>query len=71
MEMFLTADEVAVLTGRKMKSLQIEQLRKQGVPFRVNATGHPVVTRSAVEGKQAAAPAREPKQEWRPAVLGG
>jgi hypothetical protein len=57
------------LTGRRMKSRQIAWLRDQGIPFRVNATGHPVVTWAAVEGQPhtqaAAAPA--PKR-WSPKV---
>lgn len=64
---FLEESEIAVLTGRKMKSLQIKALRVMGVPFRVNATGHPVVCRSHVEGSR-----QEPqaiKQAWAPRVL--
>lgn len=66
---FLDRDEVQVLTGRRMKSLQVEQLRTMGIAFHVNALGHPVVPRSAIEGKPAAKP-KEPKPAWRPAVLG-
>ncbi|MFZ6747258.1 DUF4224 domain-containing protein [Undibacterium sp. JH2W] len=50
MSMFLNSDEIATLTGRKVKSKQIEALRAMGLPYRVNATGHPVVTTAAVEG---------------------
>ncbi|WP_313330582.1 DUF4224 domain-containing protein [Comamonas sp.] len=49
--MFLEKEELRSLTGRAFKSLQIAWLRSSGIPFRVNATGHPVVTRAAVEGK--------------------
>jgi len=49
---FLDKDELAQLTGRKMKSLQIEALRKMGLPFFVNAVGQPVVPRSAIDGKK-------------------
>lgn len=62
---------LARLTGRRQKSRQIEWLRTEGLPFRVNATGHPVVTWAAVEGKQdapAAAPA--PARGWKPRVIG-
>ncbi len=55
-EMFLTAEEVAILTGRKFKSKQIEQLRRMALPFWVNALGSPVVPRSAIEGKRERAP---------------
>lgn len=48
---FLDGAEVAELTGRKIKSKQIEALRKMGLPFFVNACGKPVVSRSAIEGK--------------------
>ena len=49
---FLDDDELAKLTGRKMKGHQIAALRSMGLPFFVNATGHPVVTRSAIEGRK-------------------
>jgi hypothetical protein len=61
--MFLTADELAELTGRKVKSKQIEALRRMGVPFRVNAVGKPVVTRVAIEGPRAEV-ATEPAALW-------
>jgi hypothetical protein len=65
--LFLEPDELVTLTGRKAKSKQIEWLRKAGVPFRVNATGHPVVTRSAVDGKpEPVVPARN----WTPRAVG-
>lgn len=60
---FLTKDEVAELTGRKNKRLQVEQLRKMGLPFWLNAASAPIVPRSAIEGKRAA-PAEKPK--WIP-----
>jgi hypothetical protein len=64
---FLEPGEIAALTGRKIKSKQIATLRCMGIPFFVNATGHAVVTRSAVEGKQ---DAEQPtKRKWTPRVL--
>lgn len=48
--MFLDDDELVRLTGYKQKKKQISQLRAMGIPFRVNAGGLPIVTRSAVEG---------------------
>lgn len=66
--MFLTAADVAHLTGRKTRRRQIDALRAMGVPFLVNALGWPVVTIAAVEGRQAV-PAEPTKPEWRPAVL--
>jgi hypothetical protein len=64
--LFLEPAELEQLTGRRWKSKQIEWLRKSGVPFRVNATGHPVVTRNAIDGKP------EPSQPraWAPRVVG-
>lgn len=50
MSMFLNLDELAELTGRKIKSKQIEALLRMGVPFRVNAVGRPVVASAAIEG---------------------
>jgi len=66
MSIFLDDDEIAKLTGRKIKSLQIETLRKQGVPFRINATGHPVVARSAIDKPL---PVDDAKPAWTPNVL--
>jgi hypothetical protein len=63
---FLSADELVVLTGRKVKSKQVEVLRRMGVPFFVNACGRAVVTRTAVEGRGEV----RPKASWNPSVLG-
>jgi hypothetical protein len=51
-----------------MKSRQIAWLKGEGIPFRINATGHPVVTWAAVEGQKAAAAA---PQAWTPRVIAG
>jgi hypothetical protein len=59
--MFLTADELAELTGRRIKSKQIEALRRMGLPFHVNAVGKPVVPASAIEGRKQAP---SPKPTW-------
>lgn len=66
MSIFLDAEELYELTGRRTKSKQIEQLRNQRIAFRVNATGHPVVTRAAVEGQKAAP---LPPPAWSPRVM--
>lgn len=50
--MFLTEQEVADLTGYKQAGKQVAMLRRQGVPFHVNAAGHPKVARAVIEGKQ-------------------
>lgn len=47
---FLSQEDVAILTGRKIKSRQVEQLRNMGIAFYVNASGRPVVPRSSIEG---------------------
>lgn len=63
MGMFLTADDLAELTGRRMKSKQIEALRRMGLPFHVNAVGKPVVPATAIEGKK---PPSAPAPTWQP-----
>jgi hypothetical protein len=63
---FLSPADLCELTGYVFKDKQIAQLRKQGIPFFVNASGHAKVARSAVEGKK-----QEPlvQRGWTPAVL--
>lgn len=69
--LFLTEDELKKLTGRKHKSRQIQWLRTEAIPFRVNASGHPIVTRNAIEGRQEPAPAQpQEKPRWSPRVVG-
>jgi hypothetical protein len=51
-DMFLNQEELTTLTGRKIKSKQIEALRRMGLPFHVNAVGKPVVARVAIEGRR-------------------
>ncbi|WP_072632856.1 DUF4224 domain-containing protein [Pandoraea apista] len=73
---FLSAEEVAELsgvrTGRRGKSreeLQATWLRSAGIPFWTNARGRPIVARSAIEGRQAAAAAEPPRKKWQPPTL--
>jgi hypothetical protein len=62
--MFLSADGLAFLTGRHLKTKQIQQLRAMGVLFYVNASGHPIVARAVLAGGRS-----EPYQpRWAPAV---
>jgi len=68
MSLFLDEDELIALTGRRSKSKQIAWLRQQGLPFRINATGHPVVTRSVIEGKSTEPP---PAKAWAPRAVVG
>jgi hypothetical protein len=59
---FLDPEQLVKLTDRRQKSAQIAQLRKMGIPFFVNASGHPVVTESSLEGKK-----KEPvSKSWSP-----
>lgn len=67
---FLSADDLAHLTGRRMKSKQIEWLRKEGIAFHINAVGQPVVLWSALEGSKAAAQAQAASSAWVPRILG-
>ncbi|HTR24396.1 MAG TPA: DUF4224 domain-containing protein [Terriglobales bacterium] len=62
--MFLSADELAFLTGRHRKTKQIQQLQVMGIPFYENASGHPIVARVVLAGDRS-----EPYQpRWIPAV---
>lgn len=63
---FLDADDLIALTGRKRKARQIDALRSMGVPFRINAAGAPVVARVAVEG--GGVPVKE-RATWQPKVV--
>lgn len=71
--MFLSADEIAELTGirrgrdgKTRGQLQGEHLRGQGIPFFVNASGEPKVARAFFEGIKKPEP---PKKAWEPAAL--
>lgn len=64
---FIATDDVSLLTGYRQKSRQIDQLRKMGVPFRINARGIPVVARSAVDGVRPVPGTEIPA--WEPRVL--
>lgn len=64
---FLTADEIATLTGRRLKGLQIEWLKRSGIPHWVNAVGRPVIARVAITGQKAGKV--EPPRTWSPRVL--
>lgn len=63
MSIFLEPSDLATLTGRKLKSDQIDQLRYMGIPFFINAAGRPVVTRAAVEGRKEDQSVRK---KWQP-----
>lgn len=58
------------INGKKLNKfqLQVEFLRQRGIAFIENARGKPVITRSAVEGRQEKEPVRK---GWQPKVVGG
>lgn len=64
---FLTPEEIAILTGRKVRRLQVEALRKMGIPFWVNAINAPIVARATIEGRKEKV--EPPKPQWVPDVL--
>ncbi len=67
MSIFLEQPDIVELTGYRLKSAQIEQLRFMGIPFFINAAGRPVVTRAAVEGRKDTQDHAKPK--WQPRVI--
>lgn len=71
MTLFLTQQEIDQLTGirrgltegrEKLTKFQrqVVFLRRQGIPFVVNAAGRPVIIRAVLEGVQATAAAAQP-----------
>ena len=66
--MFLTDDEMAALTGRRMKSKQIEWLKRAGVPHWVNAAGRPIIARTAITGQKTESPPKP--RTWSSSALG-
>ena len=47
--MFLTDDQLVVLTGKKLRSKQIAFLRKKKIPHMVSDAGFPVVASREME----------------------
>ena len=70
-EDFLSKPEIEFLTGRKHKSLIIEQLNAMGIPFKQNANGYPVVRRDYDKVKSRTTTQTELYEDnaWRPSVL--
>lgn len=64
---FLSPAEVAQLTGRKHAKLQIDNLRKNGIPFTVNASGRPIVNRDNLIGQPKPQKIKQQPQ-WQPNV---
>jgi len=67
--MFLTDEEIATLTGRKVKAKQIAALRAMGIACYVNAVGKPIVSRSTIEGRPGPAATPAPAVAWRSNML--
>lgn len=64
--MFLTPDQLEILTGRKQPAAQRRWLSRQGVPFRERADGKPVVLEADLTHTEAP-PARPRFDAVRPA----
>ena len=47
--MFLTDDQLVVLTGKKRRHKQIAWLRERGIPLIISAAGFPVVAARELE----------------------
>ncbi|VVE74049.1 hypothetical protein PAN31117_04835 [Pandoraea anapnoica] len=72
-DMFLSPLELETLTGRKIKSKQVEALRRMGLPFFINACGRAIVARSSVEGRPDSTRDERfgARSSWHPAIIGG
>lgn len=66
---FLSTGELYELTGYRLAAYQVRWLQRQGITHWVRADGKPVVPRSALEGRPAAAPVPEP--DWSAIVQRG
>lgn len=64
-DIFLGKDDIKILTGLHRKSAQVAWFRQSGIPFFINASGRPVVTRAAIEGRET----RNHIQGWQPSVV--
>lgn len=60
MSIFISDEDLVILTGRKNRKLQIAALKQMGLPFWVNPIGKPIVTVAAVEGRKEP----PPKKTW-------
>ncbi|WP_430230997.1 DUF4224 domain-containing protein [Nitrosomonas communis] len=64
---WLSDRDLEKLTGCKKQSLQIEYLREQGIAFRINRLGEPVVSKDAAKGVQIT---QQAKPKWQPSLVG-
>lgn len=68
--MFLTAEEVADLTGLKRPGAQVQWLRVNGWPVETDASGRPKLLRSVVEARMGSVRAHvEAQPNWE--AIGG
>ena len=67
MPLFLSLEEVWLLTGFKSKSKQKKRLLEQGLPFYLNANGVPRVPRILIESFAKNDKSLE-KKRWKPQV---
>jgi hypothetical protein len=58
MSLFLSDDDLEVLTRRERAGAQCRALTAMGIPFVTGPEGHPRVLRSVVESMMGAAPGR-------------
>lgn len=61
--MFLDDEDLYILTGYRYHSKQVAELRRMGVPFRVNSHGRPAVAKAVIEGSK---PAPDQPKKWSP-----
>jgi|JI8StandDraft_1071087.scaffolds.fasta_scaffold1412152_1 hypothetical protein len=66
MSMFLNAEEIAELTGRKRVHLQLEWLTQRGWLHEVNAAGRPIILRNYAENRLSG---RKPNQPTNPPAI--
>lgn len=73
-DLFLAPNDIVSLTGvrggyrgKTREQRQIEVLRKQKIPFFINAAGRPVVAKAVIEGS--AAPKHSAPLSWEPGIM--
>ena len=62
--MFLTADEITTLTGRKRRKDQLAWLKSKGYKHEVNALGRIIVARAHVEHRLGAGQPPAPQPDF-------
>lgn len=63
--MFLSADEIHRLTGKKRPSAQIRELRRRGYKIDVNGLGEPIVAiAEAIRKLVGGSAARQQEPKW-------